>query len=74
MIKIKVIYIGKCKKENIISCDKNVNIDKNDILVDKYISNIGYDLLKKYLYKDYKCIHKFSIGCLSNKQFEILSK
>jgi hypothetical protein len=56
-------------------CENNINNNKNHTVVDKYISNIGYDLLKDYLYKDYECIHKlFAMGCLSDKQYKNLSK
>jgi hypothetical protein len=53
----------------------NIHIFKNNTKTDKYLSNKGYDLLKKYLYKDYECIDKlFSLGCLTQKQYDVLSK
>uniref|UniRef100_A0A6C0EW27 Sulfotransferase domain-containing protein n=1 Tax=viral metagenome TaxID=1070528 RepID=A0A6C0EW27_9ZZZZ len=56
-------------------CVKNIHKNKNNTIIDKYISNTGYDLLKHYLYKDYECIDKlFAMGCLSDKQYNILSK
>jgi len=84
-------FLGKCKKENIIGVvtqeDLNYdikqifNISNDNVHIfdnnksDKYISNIGYNLLKQYLYKDYECINKlFDMGCLTDKQYNILSK
>ena len=53
----------------------NIHINKNNTKTDKFISDKGYDLLKQYLYKDYECIDKlFSMGCISQKQYDILSK
>jgi hypothetical protein len=56
-------------------CDTNIHINQNNTIINKYISSQGYDLLKNYLYKDYECINKlFAMGCLSDKQYKILSK
>ena len=82
-------FLQNIKKENIIGVvtqeDLNNDIKEifniyddnihNNTKSDKYISNIGYNLLKQYLYKDYECIHKlYSMGLLSDKQYNILSK
>ena len=41
----------------------------------KKISEKAYDILKKYLHKDYECIDKlFKMGCISKKQYKLLSK
>ena len=57
-----------------ISSD-NIHKNKNKTVTDKYLSKIGYDLLKQHLRKDYECIHKlFAMGCLTQKQYDILSK
>lgn len=84
-------FLKKCKKENIIGvitqedlnydmqqifniCDVNTHIH-NNTKADKYISTTGYNLLKKYLHKDYECVNKlFAMGCLTDKQYTILSK
>jgi hypothetical protein len=84
-------FLIKCKKENILGvvtqeyldddikqilniCSDNMH-QNNNPSSDKYISNLGYDLLKQYLHNDYKCINKlFDMGCLSDKQYKILSK
>lgn len=56
-------------------CNNNTRINKNNTKTDKYLSDLGYDLLKKHLHKDYECIDKlFAMGCLSQKQYDILSK
>jgi hypothetical protein len=56
-------------------CDTNIHINQNNTITNKYISSQGYKLLKNYLYKDYECINKlFDMGCLSDKQYKILSK
>ena len=58
-----------------ISNDTVIHINNNKSKLDKCISDLGYDLLKKYLFKDYECINKlFIMGCLSDKQHNILSK
>jgi hypothetical protein len=81
----------KCKKENIIGVvtTENINNDmkkifgvdvdvhnhKNDIKIEKKLSDIGYEKLKKYLLKDYECIDKlYLMGCLTDEQYKILSK
>lgn len=57
------------------NCDTDIHINQNNTIINKYISSQGYDLLKNYLYRDYECINKlFAMGCLSDKQYKILSK
>jgi hypothetical protein len=52
--------------------DPNCNFNAN---TDKYISESGYILLKKYLHKDYECINKlFTLGLLTDQQYIALSK
>ena len=47
----------------------------NDSSLSKYISESGTALLKKYLWKDYKCIEKLNeMNCLTKEQYDILSK
>ena len=60
---------------NIFAVRNNNVHQKNNTKTDKYISPLGRDLLKQYLYKDYECIDKlFALGCLTEKQYTILSK
>ena len=55
--------------------DCNARINRNNTKTDKYLSELGYNSLKQYLHKDYECIDKlFAMGCLSQTQYDILSK
>lgn len=63
--------------EKIFNLNLNYHVmhNKNDTKTDTYLSTIGYELLKKYLHKEYECVDKlFELGCLSNQQYDILSK
>jgi hypothetical protein len=76
--------LGVITQENLIDDIKNIFNVCDDICdtrvkynsgTNKYISETGYNLLKKYLYKDYECINKlFSLGLLSDQQYDVLSK
>ena len=58
-----------------IEIDENVDSRKNKSGMSKDISDTGYKLLKKYLWRDYECIEKlYKMGCLSKKQYRKLSK
>jgi len=58
-----------------IDIDENVESRKNKSGMSKDISDTGYKLLKKYLWRDYECIEKlYKMGCLSKKQYRKLSK
>jgi len=58
-----------------IDIDINVKSKINDSSLSKTISNLGYKLLKEYLWKDYRCIKKlYNMNCLTEKQYEVLSK
>lgn len=53
----------------------SIHINKNTKIADKYLSDTGYDSLKKYLQKDYECIDTlFAMGCLSAEQYYVLSR
>jgi len=84
-------FLQKCKKKNIVgvilqedlnNCMMEIfrvqvgdtNLKKNNSS-DTYISNTGYEKLKKYLYKDYQCIDKlYSMGLITERQYKILSE
>ena len=52
---------------------EKINVNKNDYNIQ--LSKLGYEKLKLYLHTDYDCIDKlYNLGCLSNKQYDILSK
>ena len=52
-----------------------IQLNKNNTVTDKYLSELGKKLLKEYLQKDYECVDKlFHMGCLTQKQYDILSK
>jgi len=54
--------------------DENVESRKNDAPLSKYISDVGYKLLKEYLWRDYRCIKKlYKMGYLTKKQYKVLS-
>jgi hypothetical protein len=58
-----------------IEIDEIVKSRKNKSGMSKDISDTGYKLLKKYLWRDYECIEKlYEMGCLSKKQYRKLSK
>ena len=58
-----------------IDIDENVESRKNKSGLSKDISDTGYKLLKKYLWRDYECIEKlYKMGCLTEKQYTKLSK
>jgi hypothetical protein len=58
-----------------IDIDETVKSRINDGSLSKYISDSGTVSLKKYLWKDYKCIEKlYEMKCLTKEQFDILSK
>lgn len=76
--------LGVVTQENLIHDIKNIfnvcdDIDdihiKHNSNTDKYISESGYILLKKYLHKDYECINKlFTLELLTDQQYIALSK
>jgi hypothetical protein len=58
-----------------IQDNSNVYINKNSTKTDKYLSELGYEKIKQYLHKDYECIQTlFDMGCLTQTQYEALSK
>jgi len=58
-----------------INIDENVKSRKNNSGMSKDISDTGYKLLKKYLWRDYECIEKlYKMGCLTEIQYTKLSK
>jgi len=83
-------FLECCKKDNILGVITTENLDddfnnlfgvttinvrENQNMYDSKISELGYTNLKKYLHKDYECIDKlYELGCLSEKQYGILSK
>jgi len=61
--------------QRIFNISNNKIHKKNNAYTDKYVSKRGRHLLKRYLYKDYACIDTlFSMGCLTQQQYDVLSK
>lgn len=59
--------------ERLFGVHNNVHTHKNTTVTDTYISSKGYENLKRYLHKDYKCIEKlFAMGCLTQEQYNAL--
>jgi hypothetical protein len=55
--------------------DESVHVNKNNTKTDKHLSPLGYENIKQYLHKDYECIQTlFEMGCLTETQYEALSK
>jgi hypothetical protein len=61
--------------KKVFGIDNNLHERKNNTNLCSKLSNLEYENLKKYLHKDYECINKlYELGCLSKKQYDILSK
>eukprot|EP01084_Bolivina_argentea_P188581 324600_1 len=73
--------IGVITTENIVNdmqyifgVTLNLHLHNNQERNDKFLSEIGYENLKKYLKKDYECIDKlYKMNVISTKQYDILS-
>lgn len=61
--------------KQIFGIDNIFHMNKNNKYLNNTLSIIGYENMKKYLKDDYECIHNlYKLGCLSEEQYNILSK
>ena len=61
--------------KNLFNLDVKVHDKANKEGYDTSISDVGYENMRKFLWKDYQCIEKlYQLGCISRKVYDILRK